>query len=273
MILLILLVGSPLFAHPCVGIVRDSRGNLYYTDLKQVWKISPDGKKSIVVKNVHSHELAIDADDKLYGEHLWYEGEATDRWGHRVWRLSPDGKLTDIIPSREGFLKDYGFVRDRAGNVYWKTDRAILERNPEGKIRSRARGDFRDARQMTSTADGVLYLVDGADVKRIDRDGRTTLLARNLRERRLLDPFTWFFDNHNLMGIWVDARENVYVAVSGGKIVKRIAPDGTVSVAARSKGRWSPTGGLVTPEGDLWVLEWGQPSKARVRRVGRIADP
>jgi len=31
-------------AHPGIGIVKDSKGNIFYTDLKQVWKISPDGK-------------------------------------------------------------------------------------------------------------------------------------------------------------------------------------------------------------------------------------
>lgn len=58
----------------------------------------------IAVPNVHSHELALDAAGNLYGEHLWYEGERTDRWSHRIWRRSPDGGVTDVIPAREGFL-------------------------------------------------------------------------------------------------------------------------------------------------------------------------
>lgn len=51
----------------------DSKGDVYFTDLKHVWKLAPDGKKNIVVSNVHTHELWIDANDNLYGEHLWYE--------------------------------------------------------------------------------------------------------------------------------------------------------------------------------------------------------
>ena len=66
-------------AHPGVGIVQNSRGTVFYTDLKQVWKITPNGEKSVAVPNVHSHELCLDADDNLYGEHLWYEGEATKK--------------------------------------------------------------------------------------------------------------------------------------------------------------------------------------------------
>ena len=93
-------------AHPGIGIVQDSSGNVYFTDLKQVWKITPNGEKSVVVPNVHTHELCIDSEDCLYGEHLWYEGDATKKWGHRVWCLKSDGTLSDVIEAREG-LKFY----------------------------------------------------------------------------------------------------------------------------------------------------------------------
>ena len=63
------------FAHPGIGIVKDRKGNIYYTDLKQVWKIDKSGTKTMVVNNVHSHELYMDAEDNLYGEHLWYNGK------------------------------------------------------------------------------------------------------------------------------------------------------------------------------------------------------
>lgn len=125
----LLLAAAPAGAHPSVSVAMDSRSNIYYSDLKQVWKIAPDGKKSVAVPNVHTHELYVDAEDNLYGEHLWYEGEATDEWGHYVWRLAADGKLTRIIPPRQGFRDDYrdfSFVRDRAGNMYW----ALREAKP-----------------------------------------------------------------------------------------------------------------------------------------------
>jgi hypothetical protein len=136
-VLVLMLAGAAAQAHPGVGIVKDSRGNLFYTDTKQVWKIMPDGKKSVAVPNVHTHELCLDAEDNLYGEHLWYEGEATKKWGHRIWCLKRDGTLVDVIPAREGFLRDYSFVRDRAGNMYWADRGAqtvIKKRSPDGKI-------------------------------------------------------------------------------------------------------------------------------------------
>ena len=71
------LAATPLSAHPGIGIVVDSRGNVFYTDLKQVWRIAPDGTRSVAVPGVHTHELYLDAQDNLFGQHLWYEGEAS----------------------------------------------------------------------------------------------------------------------------------------------------------------------------------------------------
>ena len=76
-------------AHPGVGIVSDRWGNIFYTDLKNVYKISPSGEKTVAVARVHTHELALDSAGNLYGEHLWYTGEADNRWRRYVWRRTP----------------------------------------------------------------------------------------------------------------------------------------------------------------------------------------
>ena len=258
-------------AHPGVGMVMDSRGNVYYTDLKHVWKIAPDGTKSIAVPNVHTHELCLDAHDNLYGEHLWYEGDATKKWGHRVWRLSPDGTLADVIPAREGFLQNYSFVRDRAGNMYWADRRrrtVIRKHAPDGRTSDVAPGaDFRDVRWMISSPEGVLYLIDDDHLRRISPDGSVSILARNLKERRLGQFFV--NDQHTLMGLWLDGQGNVLVAVYGAGLVKKVSADGRVTVVARSPFPWSPTGGLVAPDGDLWLLEYSLTNAARVRRIGK----
>ena len=49
---LLYLTSVTALAHPSVGIVQDSRGNVFYTDLKQVWKIAPDGKKTDLKKRL-----------------------------------------------------------------------------------------------------------------------------------------------------------------------------------------------------------------------------
>lgn len=269
-----LMITASVSAHPGIGIVMDSRGNVFYTDLKQVWKISPEGKKSIAVANVHTHELYLDDEDNLYGEHLWYEGEATNKWGHRVWKLSANGTLTDIIPARGGFREDYkdcSFVRDRAGNMYWAERGApiiIRKRTPDGAIADFCKAhDFRDVRWMIASTEGTVYLIDDGDLRCITSDGTVSTLARNLGERSLSQFFMG--NQHSIMGLWLDQEANVYVAVYSGRMVKKVDRAGKVTVAARSSVPWSPTGGLVASNGDLWLLENSMTNSVRVRQIRR----
>jgi streptogramin lyase len=258
-------------AHPGIGIVMDSRGDVFYTDLKQVWRIAPDGTKSVAVPNVHTHELCLDSAGNLYGEHLWYEGDATKQWGHRVWRRSPDGKVVDIVPARKGFLTDYSFVRDRQGNMYWadrgEKSTAIRRRSADGAMTTLATAPFRDVRWMTVTPDGVVYLIDYHDLVRVAPDGSVATVARDLSERSRLQ--FQVDDRHALMGLFAAGDGSVYVADYAGRAVKKVSPKGPTSVAARTSGLWSPTGVMVAPSGDLWILEYSLSGSARVRRIAK----
>ena len=53
---LALLCAVPVLAHPSIGIVRGAGGEIFYSDLEQVWRLGADGRKSIAVPRVHSHE-------------------------------------------------------------------------------------------------------------------------------------------------------------------------------------------------------------------------
>lgn len=263
------LSASSVICHPGVGIVRDAQGNVYYTDLEQVWKIAPDGSRSVAVPRVHTHELVLDRDGNLYGEHLWYEGEESNRWGHYVWRLGPDGSLQTILGPRPGFLTDYdySFVRDETGTMYWADrDRGeIRRRNPDGTVETHARGGFRQAGWMTASREGTLYLTHGGNLLKVARDGQISVVARDLHERSLTQ--LQVSERHNLMGLWLDSRGNVYVAVWGGRLVKRVTTDGVVSTVTRAGLGWGPTGGLVAPDGTLWILETSLTNAVRVRRI------
>lgn len=259
-----------LAAHPGIGIVRDERGNVFYTDLANVWRIDSAGGKAIAVARVHTHELWLDASGALYGEHLWYEGDATKKWGHRVWRLAPDGNLSDVVPAREGFRTEWSFVRDAAGNGYWKEgDRAarFFVKTPAGAVTVRATcGDCRDVRWLAAARDGTLYFVDAGDLRAVSPQGSMRTLARGLGSKSLTQAFV--ADRHALMGIWTGPG-GVYVARYATREVLRVAADGTVTVAARSAFPWAPTGGTFNPDGDLWLLEASPTNAVRVRRIAR----
>jgi hypothetical protein len=201
------LSASAAAAHPGIGIVMDPGGNVFYTDLAQVWRLAPDGSKAVAVADVHTHELCLDAAGNLYGEHVWYEGEASDRWGYFVWRRSPDGGVERIVPPTSGFRHDYSLVRDARGNMYWgERERGqIRKRTPFGAVAVHARIAFRDLRWMTATADGVLFLIDDGALLRVAGDGRVTTLVGDLRETGLLSVVG---RRHSLMGLWTDRADH-----------------------------------------------------------------
>ncbi|MGK2961838.1 MAG: hypothetical protein ACSLFK_06775, partial [Gemmatimonadaceae bacterium] len=77
----VLVAPSTAFAHPATSVVMDAVGNVFYSDLHRVMMIAPDGRRQIAVPNVHTHELYLDSQGNLYGDHVWYEGRRTKKWG------------------------------------------------------------------------------------------------------------------------------------------------------------------------------------------------
>ena len=216
-----------LYAHPGIGLVQDSKGNIFYTDLKQVWKLSPEGIKTIAVPNVHTHELSIDAFDNLYGEHLWYNGEKLDTWGHYTWCLKNDGTLIKD-EAKEGFLENYGFLRDSSGNMYWIerfTVSKFKKKTRDGNISTIAEGKFGNIRCSYCTKNGIIYFVDLDKLYKLTPEGNFILLASNLDDGKLAFGFS---RQHNVYGIWTDASENIYVAIMPANKVKRISPFGNI---------------------------------------------
>ena len=258
-------------AHPGIGIVQDAKGNVFYTDLVHVWKISPNGDRTIAVRDVHTHELYLDADGNLYGEHEWYEGEATDKWGNYVWCLSTDGKFQKVIPDVEGFLDNTTLVRDNQGNSYWTKrmddGQLLMLESEDGNSIQFSQHIFDDIRwKYFSKHDGNLYIVDHLSVKKVDQQGKVRLVAKNLKEGG--SAFSRVQDRHFVFGLWTDPSKDLYVALYGGKRVKKITPDGQISTVFESERRWSPCGGFMSEDGTMWIMEFSNRNKTRVRSIG-----
>lgn len=254
-------------AHPGIGIVSDSRGNVFYTDLHQVLRIDTAGRVSVAVPRVHTHELYMDAHDNLFGEHLWYEGDATGQWGHRVWKRSPDGAIVDVVPATRGFRTSFEFVRDAAGNQYWvgdesgdgaKTRTTLFLRTPAGSKRAVARG-LTNARWIAADPDGTVYVVDDRRVKRVSPNGEVRVASPPLATGLLADF---------IGGTTTDGDGMIYVANYGAGRVDRIGVDARLTIFERSGVRFGPCGVLVRGD-DVWVLEYAAISAVRVRRFAR----
>lgn len=270
---------SPLIskAHPGIGIVCDRMGNIFYTDLKNVYKITPNGEKTITVANVHTHELALDSMGNLYGEHLWYTGETDNRWRRYVWRLAPDGTLNRILEEHQAFQNNFGFVRDAAFDEYSfrrEGEEFVFEKTVFDATRLTTQSretsvvgkkQLKDVQWLKAGSDGTLYFAENDNLWQLSPDGSFKLLAEKLAEP--VSPFSVFGENRSIFGIWLDASKNVYTALHTSGLVKKITPAGVVSAVDKSSLGWSPVGGVFDKTGNLWVLESTFTGGVRARKV------
>lgn len=257
-------------AHPSVSVVMDRRGFVYYSDLQNVWRISPTGTRSLAVIGVHTHQLYVDDQNRLYGEDATND-DATGRPFHRVWRLDPDGTLTDVIPRRPGYLWDYGdfgFVRDRMGVAYvvqHSGGPALVRVGATGRV-SRTTLPRPEPGFALPTPDERVVVTAGWDLLRADpRRQQAVVWKSNLS--RVTPRVIEVADRHALLGLWLDRAGRIHVASFAGAAVIRFDADGETNVVARSPDGWAPTGGMFGPDDSLWLLEYSTSGQVRVRRI------
>ena len=278
-------------AHPASGIVVDSKGNVYFSDLETVWKVDTSGKLAAFrpgIRGRHVHELAIDDEDNIFGADISYESE---KWISAVWKMTPKGDLTYLLKPTADPPPGTSLWHDREGNMYWvdqnnhtKTRTLLLRRSPDGDVTTLAGSSwghadgkgtaarFGSVGGMTIAADGNIYLTDGDSMRRVAMDGTVSTLARELTIRTSEDTPTLFGGNHgSLAGLSVGSDGSVYVADSGNRRVLKIR-DGASQVVLRSEPPFFPTGVAATPAGDVYILEVGftlpnVSSGPRVRKV------
>src|SRR4030095_1364701 len=271
----LLLISFTVTAHPGIGIVKDSKGNIYYTDLANVWKISLAGSNSKVVSNVHTHELYMDGHDNLYGEHLWYNGESQNTWGHYAWCLKNNGELVKEINPTEDFSSNYSFARDSLGNMYWVerfTTSKIMKKTKNGEIIKLVEGKFGFIGWLTCTKNGSLYFTENNKLHRLSPDGRSDsylmeTLAENIGSKST--DFTMMGRNYDSYGIWTDVADNVYLAMIDSKKVIRIGADGKSQTILTSNSLWTICSGIFDNNGNLWVLENSVINEVRARKIGK----
>ncbi len=259
-------IAPPASAHPAVGIVVDESGTAFYSDTVHVWAVAAGGAPRIVVRDVHTHELRLDADGALYGEHLVYDG---GRWSHRVWKRAADGTVSDVVPLRPGFLADYrdfGFHRDAGGAIYWIEGASPVRlRVKRGALppETLAELPFENPSWLSVRADGAAFVSEHGLVWRILPGGTPERLPAELSRSR---------DRLAIMGIAALADGTIYVAAYGDRAVRRLGADGQVETIDESSPGWAPTGVAVAPDGAVWVLEATPDNRQRARLLAAVVD-
>jgi len=269
LVCLLLFLPSLSFGHPGIGIVKDTKGNIYYSDLQQVWKIS-NGRRSIAVPGVHTHELYIDRHDNLYGEHVLMGNEVPDSFFHYLWILRPDGVLDTVTVTQPAYINiHYSLARDLNGNEYYtkrfiknaSTDR-IYKRPPGGAEFVLAEGEFKGVSWLHPQRDESLLYVQNNNVYRVSKEGKIRQIATNIADE--VPSFDFSKGNKTIWGAWEDAERNVYVAVFSDQTVRKIDSNGVVSDYYKSTGQWTPIHGVFDNQGKLWVMESSDKNEVRV---------
>ena len=70
------------------------------------------------------------------------------------------------------------------------------------------------------------------------------------------------------MSLWTDKSGNLYTAVTSERVIKRFGPDGKEEIAFKASFPWSPSGGMIDKNGNLWVLEFSITNNVRVEKIG-----
>jgi hypothetical protein len=235
-VLALLLAPPHAYAHPGWGIVVDAQGQVYFTDLEQVWRIDRQGRCTVFVPHVHSHGLLLEGGN-LYGEHLWY-GEAEKQFHSRQWRARPDGTVSDATLGEEALGLQQGMARDAEGNLYRVAGDGVERVAPAGTATVIAAhlvdpipsydpaggGRFNRLLGVAVDTQGEVYVANYGNrrVSRISPQGVTTFYRGSL---------FW-----GPSGVTV-AGDDVYILESGippveGARVRKVAADGSVSTLA-----------------------------------------
>jgi hypothetical protein len=264
-VVLIVATSSTAAAHEGWGIVVDSRGRVYMTDIpaNTIWRISPDGRVEAIGRFIHSHALSLGLDGAVYGTKV-----SLTQPVRGVWRFDAGGRFSEIIPPTRGFPLDLqSFLLAPDGSVYSASiyqhpepaggrEIYLLHWSPTGVVDTVAGGHvghadgqgraarFKSIDGMAWLPDGSIVLGDGARLRRVSIDGRVESLGPPLTIPR------W---DEDLLGVAVGPDSAIYAADFAGRVVQRVDGD-RVDTLYRASTYWAPAGVAATASG-FYVLE------------------
>lgn len=253
------------------GVALDAAGNLYVADQNnnRVRKVAPDGTTSTVAGDGTAATLNGDVSiaELSHPLHVAVAPDGTVYVDSQGAGLQPIRKIaTDGTVSTFATMTGANSLMcDAQGNLYVGNATGVTMLTPAG-VPTVLETSVTFVTGLAVDADGLLYLADNSgNVYTLSQGG--TLSAPRAT-------------NAQLFGLAVDSLRNVYVTDASAHKVKRLAPDGTVTVVAGSGATgslddllldggatasfWAPYGIAVDADGTLYVADQ---VTAKIRRI------
>jgi len=275
------LLNWTVLAHPGSGIIVDSEGNVFASDINRgLLKFAPDGKMSVVLREA-GHWLTLDA-EKKFARMDFQQSEHWPRWfKHR----NPAGSELAMISDGGSPL-----VIHRDGNLYYVcNDEKMIpgglqigRLSPDGKLALvapdlKAHADeLGGIKGLASGPDDSLYAVTPGALLQVKLDGTFKIVKQPIIAPdcdRYLPPNTTSAYQPFLTGVTVSPRGDIYLAATGCRCVLKLDRRERVSTVLKAESPWSPTGVALHGD-DLYVAEWTNAHseqhdyRPRVRKVG-----
>ena len=201
------------------GLVNDAAGNVYIADNSNsvVKKVSATGVVTVLASGFVPTVTAIDAAGNLY------VGDATN---NVIKKIATDGTISTFLSNSSIGSAGCGLTLDAAGNVYAvgniPGNRAIFKIATNGTITQITSGLNTPNLPVALVVDGLgnLYMAAG-NVFKIDVNGNLYQVTAT---------------GYYVSGVAVDSYGNLYLSDYTNRQIKKVTPNGTVSVLASS---WS----------------------------------
>jgi len=267
------IASSALFIGPS-GVFYDSAGNLFITDASAntVRKLSGGNVVSTIAGNPAWTSLQVDGTgtqarfNAPYAEALAPSGDLYLIDGYVIRKVTPAGVVTTIAghngpsgaiqTSVDGqgtaalFAVPRGLCVDASGTVYVTDNAEIRKISPTGNVTTFAGSTAQGWHDGTGTAakfaspdgiaigpDGNLYVADSIEhmIRKITPAGEVTTFAGTLGANGHVDGAGSQAQFGDVGGVAFDSAGNLYVGDGSNGLVRKIAPDATVSTVTMSQ--------------------------------------
>ncbi|MBM3835025.1 MAG: hypothetical protein FJ403_17480 [Verrucomicrobia bacterium] len=230
------------FPHPGGGIIALSENSVIVADPTENFvRLLEKGKEpKRLVSKFHGHWMAQGLNGNLYVEAFQESGGA---WSSAAFQFDlQSGKLTEVIHRDE--IRALTFAVDRDGSLVFQRGSSLVSRANGKESPFRPSSNPPMVGKVTAYAwapDGELLFSDQNQIRRIDRNGVASLVAKI--EGKFLEPNIWnVSETPTIFSLAIDDKGSVLAALPDLGKVYRVDKNGKLHEIAHSEDGWRATG-------------------------------